>query len=111
MPIVERWNRTFQSDLERYLTAETESRGRVYKRWIDALPLLTRNMNNRFNRSIGMKPVEVNDNNVEIVRKRLDTEEDTVKCRFKLGDTVRIPISKAMFEKGYTQSKRFELRL
>ena len=46
MPIVERWNRSFQNDLERFLTSESEKRGRTYKRWIDALPMLTRNMNN-----------------------------------------------------------------
>lgn len=104
-PIVERWNRTFSNDLMRYFTAKKIENKRSSYKWVDVLSSITNNINNRVNRSIGMKPAEVKEKHVAVIRERLYGDNKPVKCRHNIGDIIRIPLAKNIFEKGYTQSK------
>ena len=104
--IVERYNRTLKTRIQRYFT------GKKTKRWVDVLGDFTRNINNSFNRSIGMKPVEVNVKNVEEIRERLYGRKQTDQiCHIKIGDVVRIPRGKNRFSKGYEQSEYTSFKL
>ena len=104
-PIVERWNRTFSNDLMRYFATQEDKSNRKNYKWFHVLNDLTNNINNRVNRSIGMKPSEVNDSNVDQVRRKLYDNLPPIKCKLAKGDIVRIPIPRKTFDKGYTQSK------
>ena len=98
--IVERYNRTLKSRLERYFT-EVNSR-----RWIDVLPQMTKNINNTVNRSTGFKPSEVTEKNVPEIKLRLYPELGIPKsCTLEIGDRVRIIKDKNIFAKGYARSK------
>lgn len=97
--IVERFQRTIKTNLEMYFN-ENET-----KNWIDVLPKLVRNYNQRYNRAIGMAPSEVNYANFEKVYKRLYPRNSSKKlCKFSTGDLVRIAIKKKTFAKGYLQT-------
>ena len=97
--IVERYNRTLKSRLERYFT-ETNSH-----KWLDVLPKMTKNINNTINRSIGFKPSEVTERNVEEIKMRLYPLPDGSKtCSLQIGDRVRIIKDKNLFAKGYARS-------
>ena len=104
--IVERWNRTFKSTLERYFDRiSTLPDTRKRKRWIDVLQDMTNNINNRFNRSIQMKPADVTVADNPKIRKILYGSSKPLKsCRFSIGDKVRIPVKTDIFAKGYRKS-------
>ena len=95
--IVERWNRTLKTRLERYFT-ETNK-----KRWIDVLPQFTNNINNSKNRTIRLPPSKVTLENAPKIFKRLHPEMKKPKdCKLKLGDIVRTAIEGNIFTKvGY----------
>jgi len=95
--IVERWNRTLKTRLERYFT-ETNR-----KRWIDVLPQFTTNINNTKNRTIGIPPSRVTLDNSTKIFKRLHPDMKKPKdCKLKLGDIVRTAIEGNIFTKvGY----------
>ena len=98
--IVERYNRTLKTRLQRYFT-ENKS-----KNWVNVLGDFTHNINHSVNRSINMKPVEVTLDKVQEIRRRLyRTTVSTKPCLVKIGDLVRIPREKNRFSKGYEQSK------
>ena len=100
--IVERWNRTFKTRLERYFTAMKT------RNWIKVLQNFTNNINNTLNRSIGYAPADVDFSNVAEIRKKLYPRMPNPKpCRFRAGDIVRIALDKNLFQKGYEQSKLF----
>ena len=111
--IVERWNRTFKSTLERYFTSiKGSDQIRKRGRWIDVLPQITNNINNRVNRSIQMKPAEVTVADNNRLRELLYGSQTPMKnCRFNIGDKVRIPQDRNVFDKGYTQSMLLFVRL
>ena len=97
--IVERWNRTFKTRLERYFTENST------KKWIDVLDDLTRNINNSVNRSIGVAPSKVTLSNAHLIRQRLYEEPVDMKpCSLEIGDRVRIPRIKNIHSKGYSQN-------
>ena len=98
--IVERWNRTFKTRLERYFTASNS------RNWVKVLQNFTNNINNTINRSTDYAPADIDFSNVEDVRKRLYPKMSNPKpCRFRIGDVVRIAIEKNLFQKGYEQSE------
>ena len=102
--IVERFNRTLKSRLERYFTESKDHR------WIDVLQQMTKNINNTVNRSTGFKPNEVTRNNSDEIKARLYSAPDIRKpCTLKIGDRVRIIKEKNFLEKGYSQSKIFKI--
>lgn len=97
--IVERWNRTLKSRLERYFTENKTTN------WIDVLQDFTRNINNTVNRSIGMEPGKVTEKNSQQIRQRLYGQEESIQpCNLEIGDRVRIPKIKNIHAKGYSQS-------
>ena len=98
--IVERWNRTFKTRLERYFTASKS------RNWVKVLQNFTNNINNTVNRSTDYAPADIDFSNVAEIRKRLYPKMPNPKpCRFKPGDIVRIAVDKTLFQKGYEQSK------
>lgn len=98
--IVERFNRTLKEKMWRYFTHNNT------KTYVDVLDDLVSNYNNSFHRSIKMKPIEVCEQNLETVKNTLYSENSElndyiVDFKFKIGDYVRIPTDKTIFEKGY----------
>ena len=104
--IVERFNRTLKSRLEKYFyTYKT-------KNWVDVLSQFVTNYNKTYHRSIGMSPDEVNDKNATQVFKKLFPYIDLeVKPRLSTGDKVRILKEKTIFEKGYSRTWSDEIYL
>ena len=92
--IVERWNRTIKTRLERYFTERNR------KRWIDVLTQFTKNINNTNNRSIGLPPSKVTLENAAKIFQRLHPDMKKPKdCKLKLGDIVRTAIEGNIFTK------------
>ena len=107
-PHVERFNRTLQNLLYRYMEEkETE-------RYIDQLQPLVKLYNNRYHRTIKMSPKEAEqeDNRYELMTNISDFYESSIgragtnskKTSFKIGDLVRISKHRGPFYKGYYQS-------
>ena len=97
--IVERFNRTIKSRLEKYFYENK------LKKWIDVIDQFVSNYNQTYHRSIGMAPDEVTDENAKQVFERLFPDLDVeVTPRLSKGDRVRILEEKTIFEKGYTKS-------
>lgn len=104
-PHVERFNRTFQNMLYRYMEE------RQTERYIDSLPMLLNTYNNRYHRIIKMSPrdAEMNKNfnkvlsAVEMYYKKAETSQKRIP-KFSVGDLVRISAHKTLFRKGYYQS-------
>ena len=104
--IVERWNRTFKTRVQRYF-----SENKTFK-WVNILQQFTRNINNSINRSINMAPAEVDLSNADSIRKQLyPLMKNPKPCRFKTGDVVRVVLEKTLFQKGYDQSKSYTIFL
>lgn len=105
-PIIERFNRTLRHMLHPRLMEE----GNV--KWIDILPEILDQYNNKVHRTIKMTPVQATDpkKEKEILKKvyrRLKIVQKRPK--FKVGDYVRVSKNKLLFEKGYTQTYSVEL--
>ena len=95
--VVERFNRTMKSRMWRYFTANSTN---VY---VDVLPQLIRDYNNAKHRSIGMSPAQASrKENERFMRQKPAPTKSRGSPRFKVGDEVRIAVSKRHFEKGYT---------
>ena len=95
--IVERFIRTLKSRLERFFTESNSVK------WIDILPKISDALNNSYHRSIGMAPNQVTFENRKIVYKRLyGARGAPTLCKFQIGDRVRLPLEKDIFEKGYS---------
>ena len=68
------------------------------------------NYNQTYHRSIKMAPVDVNENNRDLVFKTLyPNNKVKTEPRLKQGDRVRILKQKNIFEKGYTRSWSLEI--
>ena len=94
--IAERFIRTLKTRIERYFTEHNTVK------WIDVLDKISVALNNSYHRSIGMAPNQVNfENRREVFRKLYGSSAPPIECKFKLGDRVRIPIIKEIFDKGY----------
>jgi transposase InsO family protein len=99
--ICERFNRTLKAKMWRYFTHT----GRY--QWTRVLPEILQSYNNAVHRSIGMAPSNVNAENEhelwlqqEQNKPQIVTQRD-IKTVFRVGDSVRISIAKAIFDKGY----------
>ena len=104
--IVERFNRTLKTRMERVFTHQGNHR------YIDVLPKLVKSYNNSVHRSIGMKPVNVTAADVTKILEKLYPKSKSskkLKALFKIGDTVRITRKKHIFQKGYEQSWSYEV--
>ena len=94
--IVERAIRTIKSRLEKIFFKQKVNR------WIDVLDNVIQNYNSTPHSAHDLPPLEVNDENRDIVYKRMYPNQTvTVVCRLKEKDRVRKIKEKTLFEKGY----------
>ncbi|CAB4033161.1 uncharacterized transposon-derived [Paramuricea clavata] len=95
--IVERFNRTLKRKMWKYFTAKNTLK------YVDILQKLVKSYNHSRHRSIGMRPVDVNEDNESIVWQKLYGEESdkSVRFKFNIGDQVRISKARRTFKKGY----------
>ena len=98
--IVERFNRTLKTKMWKYFTAKNTLK------YVDILQKLVKSYNHSRHRSIGMRPVDVNEDNESIVCQKLYAEESDKPVRFKfnIGDQVRISKARRKFKKRYLPS-------
>jgi len=105
---VERFNRTMQGMLYKYLT-ENETR-----RYLEVLPTLLQSYNNRVHRMIGTTPA-IAEGNSEVhleMRKRMSDYYSKIKPKmpkFQVGDFVRIVKLKGKFDRGYNERAAREI--
>lgn len=97
--IVERFQRTLQERLYRAFTFQGN-----YK-WLEILPNLIDSYNNSYHRSIKTKPILVNkENETDVWINQYSKLKKPFKLpKFKIGDVVRIPKHKNLFDKGYIE--------
>ena len=95
--IVERFNRTLKTKMWKYFTANNTLK------YVDILQKLVKSYNHSRHRSIGMRPVDVNKSNENIVWQTLYGKESkkSIQFKFDIGDQVRISKAKRTFKKGY----------
>ena len=99
--MIERYNRTLKTKLWKYF-----SKNKTYQ-WIGPLPKIIKSINNSINRTIEMKPSDVNRSNARKLYKKLygpvilNRSFKMTKYSFKKDDKVRIAREKGNFEKGY----------
>nr|CAD2198386.1 unnamed protein product [Meloidogyne enterolobii] len=100
--MAERANRSIKERLYRYFTEK-----RTLK-WVDVIQDIVNAINNSFNSSIGMRPIDVTYKNAEGLRLKLKEQarEEVAPNRWKhtdfsVGDKVRIEKYKDVFQKGY----------
>ena len=106
--IVERCNRTLKTRMYRSFTA------RGGHRWVDVLQDLVNAYNSSKHRSIGnFTPNQVKKSNESLIRKFLyppiKKQRKHTKPVYKVGDSVRISMKKAPFQKGYEQSYSYQV--
>lgn len=79
-------------------------------RWVGVLEKLSNAINNSTNRSIGVAPNMVTfENRKKIFKKLYGSRSPPVECKFTIGDVVRLPLNKALFDKGYALNWTKEL--
>lgn len=98
--IIERFNRSLKGAMYKSFS----NRGSHI--WFDILHKLIKQYNNKFHRTIGMKPIEVNIKNAETVlnriRKNTEPKQEKIPPKvFQVGDKVRISKYKGVFAKKY----------
>ena len=97
--VVERFNRTLKSKLEKYFYENHT------KDWYTVLEQFVDNYNKTPHRSIGMAPNQVNDANASVVFKKMFPDiQLQSKPRLAVGNIVRKIKHKTYFEKGYTRN-------
>jgi transposase InsO family protein len=97
--VAERYNRTLKTRLWKFFSYANS------KKYLAILPHIVSAINHSYHRSIKMRPVDVNRSNETTVWNTLYGQEKNpnIKFRYKIGDTVRIPMKKdkGPFAKGY----------
>lgn len=98
--IIERFNRTLKNSMYKMFSQKGSYQ------WHDSLSDLIKKYNNSYHRTIGMKPVNVNESNENLVLQRIKRSTkpavDKVRAKsFKEDDKVRISKYKHVFRKGY----------
>ena len=94
--LVERFNRTLQTRLYKYMYANKT------KKYIHILQDIVNSYNKTFHSSIGMSPENVDATNSETVWNKLYPFRYRKKHKFYIGETVRIPSKHTIFTRGYT---------
>ena len=89
-------NRTLKERMWKYFT-DKETR-----RYLEILPAIMKGINHSYHRSIKLRPVDVTAENQDTVWKTLYGETlPKLEFKLELGDTVRIPLKRGAFYKGY----------
>ena len=93
--VVERFNRSFRELMMKEFVKNNNTI------WYNILPNLIKNYNNRYHRTIKMKPVDVNKSNEKYFRDTIYNYEITNKIlKFKVNDLVRISLKRReLFDK------------
>ena len=105
--IVERFQRTLKDMITKQFTIQNT------RNWVQLLPSVLKDYNNRFHSSIGMSPTDASEaeNEVDAYIHMYPTK-DTIKKkkpRFAVGDEVRISRVKGIFEKGMENNYSYEV--
>jgi hypothetical protein len=105
--IVERFNRTLKNRMWVMFTENQDHR------YIDDLQTLIKNYNNTIHRTIGMTPTQASlkarqEKVYHNIYKNVELRTNK-KPKFKVGDKVRISITKGTFKKGYEHGWSFEV--
>jgi hypothetical protein len=95
LAIAERFNRTIKALINKYMTENNTTK------WIDVLQNFTNNYNNTIHSTLKMKPKDVDKKEqIEFIK---DAREHNLFVSqshdIKVGDSVRLPLSKSKFEK------------
>jgi len=101
--LVERYNRTVKTRLWKYFAHKN-----TFK-WLGILPKIVTAINHSYNRSRGMRPVDITQANENKLRKKFYPDHQGIvqnaivkkKPRYKVGDVVRISRNSQVFRKGY----------
>jgi hypothetical protein len=95
--IVERFNRTLKGEMWKSFSELGSFK------WLEILPDLLKKYNNKKHRTIGVRPIDVTqENENEILRKIVSTRKQHLyKHKFKVGDKVRISLRFKQLTKGY----------
>lgn len=108
---IERFNRTIQNMIYRYLS-EFET-----KRYVDVLPAILSSYNNRYHRIIGMSPntAEMDHSQTEVAlamsKYHSKLASQSPKPKYKVGQLVRIALQKSVFHRGYKEQSNYEVFL
>jgi hypothetical protein len=105
---VERFNRTIQNLIFRFMTENSTNR------YIDHLDRILLTYNSRFHRMIGMSPLEAENNpEAELIINNSIAKRDTlmkkVYPKLKIGEFVRISKQKDKFSRGYQPQSQVEI--
>jgi hypothetical protein len=104
--VVERFNKTLKQRIYQYMTYTGKNR------YVDVLDKIVSSYNNTYHRSIGMKPIDVTEENSDSVASRLYPEKPKkITYKFKIGNAVRISTSRWTFKRGYTKQWTDEIFL
>lgn len=98
--VIERFNKRLQNILQRFFTAEGHTT------YIDKLQTLINNYNKTYHNSIERSPSSVTKLNQHKVWYTLYHKKPFIKKKpaFKIGDTVRVSLTKKVFAKGFEQT-------
>lgn len=100
--VAERFIRTLKSRIWKYFTAYNT------KRYIDILPKILESINRSPNRTIGLAPSTITTKNEQEIWDMMN-ERKPKTPRFKVGDKVRVLVSKGFMSKGYTHNFTTEI--
>lgn len=105
--IVERFNRTLMTKIWKQFSLQGTHK------WTTILKKIINEYNNTKHRTIKMKPIEVNENNENLLLKTVYKQNNSIdavrKNKFRVNDFVRISKFKHIFEKGYTPNWTAEI--
>ena len=100
----ERFNRTFRDLLKKIVFEHGDAK------WIDILPTITKQYNNRIHSSTKMTPIQASLKKIEgYVYKNLLDKRKKVKPKFQIDDLVRTADLKKTFSKGDTTNWSYKL--
>ena len=95
----ERVNKTIKQKIWKFFTESGK------QRWIDVIDDIVSNYNATYHNTIKRAPNEVTwDNRKEVFKTMFPKINQTVQCRLRVGERVRIALNKEIFDKGYTQN-------
>ena len=99
--VIERFNRSLRELMMKHFTKNNNTV------WYNILPKLIKIYNNRYHRTIKMKPIEVNKSNEKYIKENIYTYDKTSKTpKFKIGDLVRISLkTRKIFDKPSSNIK------
>ena len=100
----ERFNRTIKDHLKRPVFEKKDGR------WVDILPTITKQYNNRIHSSTKLTPIQASlKKNKGYVYHNLLDKRKKIKPKFQLNDLVRVAVSNKTFSKSDTTNWSYKL--